>query len=73
MLTLKKQNEAVPKRSKKKQYEGKLCSPQTLSEKTGAPELGVYVIQVWTANGRFGSMPAREMQCLFVNYTQTVI
>ena len=33
----------------KKQCEGKLCSPQALSEKTDAPELGVYVLQVSTA------------------------
>ena len=53
----------------KKQYEGKLCSPQALSEETDAPELGVYVLQVSTGNGRFGSVPAREMQCLFVNHS----
>ena len=37
----------------------KLFLPQALSEKTDAPELGVCVIQVSTANGRFGSVPAR--------------
>ena len=43
----------------KKQYTEKLFLPQALSEKTDAPELGVCVIQVSTANGRFGSVPAR--------------
>ena len=64
----KKQYEKEAVRRKKKQYEGKLCSPQALSEETDAPELGVYVLQISTANGRFGSVPAREMQCLFVNH-----
>ena len=36
--------EAKRSSAKNKQYEGKLCSPQALSEKTDAPELGVYVL-----------------------------
>ena len=55
----------------------KLFLPQALSEKTDAPELGVCVIQVSTANDRFGSVPATgKIRCLFVNHsllTQTVI
>ena len=53
----------------KKQYKEKLCSPQALSKKTDAPQLGVYVLQVSTANGCFGSVPARGMQCLFINHS----
>ena len=59
------EQEAIPNKrsgtqeSEKKQYTEKLFLPQALSEKTDAPELGVCVIQVSTANGRFGSVPAR--------------
>ena len=59
-----------------KQYTEKPFLPQALSEKTDAPELGVCILQVSMANGCFGSVPAREMQFLFVNHsllTQTVI